>query len=731
MSDRFIGIDVGGTKIAVAALQAGELSESTLHHTELGSQEALVDQLVHVIEAARTPDTMAVGIGLPSLVEFATGRIRSSVNVPLKDLPLRELLSERAGLPVYVENDASCAALAEAFRDGHMAVPHLVMFTVGTGVGGGLVLNGRLFRGATGAAAEVGHTIVGLDLVAGAPEHSGVFPQDGSLERLASGTALDRLAEEAAKADPNSFLGRRLTRTGGVTGHDVVDGAREGDEASIRCLRILGERLGVGIANAITMFDPLEVVIGGGVSAAGEFLLGPARETAWKYAVPGAGAHVQHPARAPRPAGRRARGRPDRGAGVRRRDRPSDGGGGGGTMRIACSFDHAGFPLKQIVLEVVREAGHEPIDLGTNSTDPVDYPDTARAGADAIREGRAERAVVVCGSGAGVAVAGCKFPGIRATCAHDPYTGHQCVEHDDVNMLCLGARVIGPALASEVIRAFLAAEFTGEERHVRRLGKIQAIEDEFTQLMADSGDLALEYLPIAEHGLVGDLHTVALVGTTGHDRLVLLPGVRLAERVRLDPRRRRRRLLRDPPGRRGVDVAAAVLPRHQHPDHALLHRGRGRRGAGLHADRVGRHRLPPAPADAARHGRARRRHVGDRGAAAVRLRARRPRGRDAPARRAVPLAGADARARGRDRARAGRAAQARAPRRRRACDVRARRRRVADVRARARGRRPHRTAVLGAGDRQVVRRHRASTGAGGSPGRATAAAGARPCSARR
>jgi glucokinase len=290
VSDHFIGIDVGGTKIAVAALQAGELSESTLHHTELGSQEALVDQLVHVIETARTPDTMAVGIGLPSLVEFATGRIRSSVNVPLKDLPLRELLSERAGLPVYVENDASCAALAEAFRDGHMAVPHLVMFTVGTGVGGGLVLNGRLFRGATGAAAEVGHTIVGLDLVAGAPEHSGVFPQDGSLERLASGTALDTLAEEAAKADPNSFLGKRLTPRGGVTGHDVVDGAREGDEASIGCLRILGERLGVGIANAITMFDPLEVVIGGGVSAAGEFLLGPARETAWKYAVPGAGA---------------------------------------------------------------------------------------------------------------------------------------------------------------------------------------------------------------------------------------------------------------------------------------------------------------------------------------------------------------------------------------------------------------------------------------------------------
>ena len=150
-------------------------------------------------------------------------------------------------------------------------------------------------------------------------------------------------------------------------------------------------------------------------------------------------------------------------------------------MKVACAFDHAGFPLKQLVLEVVGELGHEPVDLGTNSTDPVDYPDTARAGAEAVRSGRAERAVVVCGSGAGVAVAACKVPGIRAACTHDTYSAHQCVEHDDVNVLCLGARVLGPALAREVIEAFLGASFTGEERHVRRLGKIQAIENEFSR----------------------------------------------------------------------------------------------------------------------------------------------------------------------------------------------------------------------------------------------------------
>jgi glucokinase len=292
MSNHFVGIDVGGTKIAVAGLAAGELSESNLLHTELEDQDRLVDQIAGAIEDARTPDTRAVGIGVPSLVEFATGRIASSVNIPLQDVPLRELLSERIGLPVYVDNDASCAALAEAFDDGRLACPHLVLFTVGTGVGGGLVLGGKLYRGAVGMAAEVGHTMIGLNLEHGAPDDPGHFPQPGSLEALASGRALDQLALEAAREDANSFLGKRLTRDGGVTGHDVVDGARDGDGPSQRCLEILGERLGIGIANAINVFDPLEVVIGGGVSAAGELLLEPARRSALRHVVPGAGSQT-------------------------------------------------------------------------------------------------------------------------------------------------------------------------------------------------------------------------------------------------------------------------------------------------------------------------------------------------------------------------------------------------------------------------------------------------------
>lgn len=148
-------------------------------------------------------------------------------------------------------------------------------------------------------------------------------------------------------------------------------------------------------------------------------------------------------------------------------------------MKIACAFDHAGFPLKAMVLETVTAAGHEAVDLGTWSTDPVDYPDTARMAAEAVRSGDADRAVLVCGSGAGVAVAACKFPGIRAAVAHDTYTAHQCVEHDEVNVVCLGGRVVGAALAGDIIRAYLAAEFTGEDRHKRRLAKIDGIEREF------------------------------------------------------------------------------------------------------------------------------------------------------------------------------------------------------------------------------------------------------------
>ncbi len=293
MSDRYIGLDVGGTKIASATLCDGALSESTLAETSLEDRDVLIGQLVDAIEDQRHGDVRAIGVGVPSVVDFATGRIRSSVNIPLEDVPLRELLTERVGLPVYVDNDASCAALAEAFEDGRLTCPHLVMFTIGTGVGGGTVLGGSVYRGATGAAPEIGHQIIGLDLADGDESPDSAFPQPGSLEALASGRALDRLALDAARRDPESFLGRRLAADGEVTGHDAVDGAKGGDEASRHCLQVLGERLGIGIANAINLYDPLEVVIGGGVSTAGDLLLEPAERVAFRHVLPGVGSKTK------------------------------------------------------------------------------------------------------------------------------------------------------------------------------------------------------------------------------------------------------------------------------------------------------------------------------------------------------------------------------------------------------------------------------------------------------
>jgi glucokinase len=289
VSDQFIGVDVGGTKIAISTLQDGRFSDSEITHTEQSSQEALVEQLAARLETAIGPDTKAIGIGLPSVIEFATGKILSSVNIPLADLPLRELLTARVGVPVYVENDASCAALGEAFDGGRLVCAELVMFTLGTGVGGGWVLNGRLYRGARTSAAEVGHWVIGRDLEDGDDGAEEPFPQRGSLETLASGRALDRLAVRAARQYPDSYLGHTLTERGTVNGTDVVDGAQAGDEPCRWCLRVLGQRLGIGIANAINTFDPLEVVIGGGVSRAGDFLLEPAREATFKHVVPGLG----------------------------------------------------------------------------------------------------------------------------------------------------------------------------------------------------------------------------------------------------------------------------------------------------------------------------------------------------------------------------------------------------------------------------------------------------------
>jgi ribose 5-phosphate isomerase B len=150
-------------------------------------------------------------------------------------------------------------------------------------------------------------------------------------------------------------------------------------------------------------------------------------------------------------------------------------------MQVVLGSDHAGFELKENLVPYLRGQGHGVVDVGTNSTASVDYPDYALAVAEAVRDGRAERGILLCGSGVGASVAANKIPGIRAGLCHDTYSAHQGVEHDDMNVLVLGARVIGQELAHELVRAFLGAKFTGEERHRRRLGKVRALESRYSK----------------------------------------------------------------------------------------------------------------------------------------------------------------------------------------------------------------------------------------------------------
>jgi glucokinase len=275
VSDRIIGVDVGGTKVAAAALDGGELSDPVVVPTDTSGTEVLLDQLEELVRSFG--DASAVGIAVPSVIDWESGSARFSVNIPLAGVPLRSVLGERLGIPVSVDNDATCAALAEAHHDPDEIPAVLCMLTLGTGVGGGIVLNGHSFRGATGGAAELGHIIVGADLRDGAPPSTDLWPHPDSLEGQADGDALTALAERHGLAD----------------GKAAVSAAQDGDERAIEVLRIYAERVGVGIANLMHIFDPDEVVIGGGVSAAGELVRGPAEETARRLVLPGVGTRTR------------------------------------------------------------------------------------------------------------------------------------------------------------------------------------------------------------------------------------------------------------------------------------------------------------------------------------------------------------------------------------------------------------------------------------------------------
>jgi glucokinase len=271
---RVIGADLGGTKLLAGVIdQEGVVVRRTVRPTETASEEELLAELEGAIAEFMGDDIGAIGVGIPSTIDQREGRAVSSVNVPLTDVDLRERLGGRFGVPAAIENDANAAALAEHRFGAGRGARHMVMLTLGTGVGGGLILDGRLYRGAVGAAGELGHITLEID----GPPCFGECPGRGHLEALASGTAVDRLAEERAANRPDGDLGRAAAEGRTVDASLAVDlGSQEpGDARTL--LEQVGRRLGEGIASLVNVFNPEVVVLGGGFARAGELLFGPAR----------------------------------------------------------------------------------------------------------------------------------------------------------------------------------------------------------------------------------------------------------------------------------------------------------------------------------------------------------------------------------------------------------------------------------------------------------------------
>jgi len=270
-----IGVDLGGTKMLIGALAGTEvLFESREASTGQGEDE-LVELLVREVNEAREacPAATAVGLGIPATIDHDSGVAVSAVNLPLSNLRIRDLVGERVGLPVFVDNDANVAALAEYLYGAARGKPNMVMLTVGTGIGGGLILGGEVYRGATGAGAELGHTVIQAD----GPPCQGNCPNHGCVEALASGTALGREGLAAAESSADSALGRLLAAGEAVDGKAVTDAAIDGDETAIAVFDLIGGRLGVACSTFANIFQPDAIVVGGGVIAAGDLLLEPAR----------------------------------------------------------------------------------------------------------------------------------------------------------------------------------------------------------------------------------------------------------------------------------------------------------------------------------------------------------------------------------------------------------------------------------------------------------------------
>jgi glucokinase len=282
---RAIGVDLGGTKMLVGVVDDGaEVAWKNREPSTGQTEDALLDLLAREVSeaVAACPGVAAVGLGIPATINQEKGLAVSAVNLPIDNLPIRDLASERTGLPVFLDNDANVAALAEHLYGAGRGSDDMVLLTIGTGIGGGLILGGEVYRGATGAGAELGHVVIEVD----GPPCQGNCPGLGHVETLASGTALGREGRQAAERNPDSALGRMVADGREVEGRAVTEAALAGDPVAIAVFELIGSRLGAALTSFANVFEPQVIVIGGGAMAAGDLLLDPARKVLREQALP-------------------------------------------------------------------------------------------------------------------------------------------------------------------------------------------------------------------------------------------------------------------------------------------------------------------------------------------------------------------------------------------------------------------------------------------------------------
>ena len=287
-----IGFDAGGTKLLGGVVDDALRVHNRVHRLwRSGDRAETLELMVEAVEEARVaaPDATAVGFGIPARVEWPRGASVGAVHLPLEDFPFRDWLSERLGLPVWVDNDANLALLAELRAGAARGATEALMLTLGTGVGGGIAIGGHIYRGSTGAGAELGHMVVDLD---GPPCQAGC-PGRGCLEAFVSGPAIGRAGEQEGRADAGSQLGSAVASGREITGALVTELAHDGDAAARRVIEAAGRHLGAGLVSLVNAFDPEVIVVGGGVMRAGELLLAPAREVVAERALSPARDHAR------------------------------------------------------------------------------------------------------------------------------------------------------------------------------------------------------------------------------------------------------------------------------------------------------------------------------------------------------------------------------------------------------------------------------------------------------